>query len=233
MSVSMHRHIFFTGFNEWLDAMYRFSYLSLPIVILSAFFSGTIMVIQASYYVTRFGAESMIGFAAGFVTLKEMGPLFIALMFSGRVGAHNTAEIATMNMTEQIDTLRILTLNPYHVLIWPRIIAMAFSLLCLTIIGDAFSLISGALASSFLLKTSGIVFWQGLTTQVHVKELLEGLIKSFVFGFVIGTVSCTAGMRAEKNVKGIGVSVNHSVVYSALGIFLLDYLVSFILSLSI
>src|SRR5450759_5253130 len=104
--------------------LYKMAFKSLPIVIVTALFTGAIMVIQAAPVVHRLGAEGLVGWAAGFGTLREIGPLLTALMISGRVGANNTAELGTMVVTEQLDALRVLAIDPITFLIVPRFIAI-------------------------------------------------------------------------------------------------------------
>lgn len=127
--------------------LHRMGVRSLPIVIVTALFVGAIMVIQAAPLVTRFNARGMIGWGAGFATLREVGPLLIALMFSGRVGANNTAELGTMVVTSQIDALRALAIDPISYLILPRVISMVVMLFALTVIGDVVALGGAMLAA--------------------------------------------------------------------------------------
>src|SRR5207253_4072207 len=113
--------------------LFKMGVRSLPIVAVTALFTGAIMVIQAGVLIRRFGAEGLLGWGAGFATLREVGPSLIALMFSGRVGANNTAELATMKVTEQIDALETLAIDPLSYLILPRVLSMVVMLFVLTI----------------------------------------------------------------------------------------------------
>ena len=117
--------------RELLRSLYKMGVQSLPIVALTAFFTGGIMVIQSGIFVRRFGAYGLLGFGAGYATLREVGPILIGLMFSGRVGANNAAELGTMTVTEQLDGLRALAIEPIGFLIVPRVVAMMISLFCL------------------------------------------------------------------------------------------------------
>ena len=121
--------------RELLKNLYKMGNRSVPIVVLTAFFAGALMVLQAGPLVSQLGATSLAGFAAGYVVLREIGPILIALMFSGRVGANNTAELATMTVTEQLDGLRALAIDPVRFLVVPRVLAMIVTLSALTVVG--------------------------------------------------------------------------------------------------
>ncbi len=132
--------------ETWLN-LYKVGVKSFPIVIMTALFTGAIMVIQSGQYVKQTGATGLLGWGAGYAVLAEIGPVLIGLMFSGRVGANNTAELGTMKVTEQIDALRALAIDPVHYLVVPRFVAMMLMLLLLTALGDLFALVGGALTS--------------------------------------------------------------------------------------
>src|SRR4026208_1974814 len=126
--------------SELLRNMHKMGVKSLPIVIVTALFTGGIMVIQAAPIVERYGAQGLLGWGAGFGTLREIGPLLTALMISGRVGANNTAELGTMVVTEQIDALRVLAFDPISFLIVPRFIAITATLFMMTLFADLLAL---------------------------------------------------------------------------------------------
>src|SRR5271154_4316402 len=121
--------------------LHKMGVKSLPIVVVTALFTGAIMVIQAAPLVKRVGAEGLLGWGAGFGTLREVAPLLTALMISGRVGANNTAELGTMVVTEQIDALRVLAIDPISFLIAPRFIAIVATLLMMTLFADALAIL--------------------------------------------------------------------------------------------
>src|SRR5689334_12125757 len=124
---------------------------SVPIVALTAFFTGGIMVIQSGIFVKRFNAQGLLGWGAGYATFREVGPILIGLMFSGRVGSNNAAELGTMTVTEQIDGLRTLAIDPIRYLIVPRVIAMIVAMFSLLIIGDAVAAFGGMLFGKLLM----------------------------------------------------------------------------------
>jgi len=210
--------------------LYKMSVKSVPIVIVTALFTGAIMVIQAAPIVKRLGAEGLLGWGAGFGTLREIAPLLTALMISGRVGANNTAELGTMVVTEQIDALRALAIDPISFLILPRFISITLTLFMMTLYADALALFGAAYAGKALLRVEPITFYNGVTSGLlGLGDVANGLTKSVVFGLVIALASCHFGLATKGGAPGVGRSVNATVVASAAGIFILDYFVSFLL----
>jgi len=217
--------------GEFLRNLYRMGIKSMPIVTVTALFTGGIMVIQAAPIVQRYGAYGLLGWGAGFGTLREIAPLLTALMINGRVGANNTAELGTMAVTEQIDALRALAIDPIGFLVAPRFLAIVITLFLSTIFSDALALLGAAYAGAGFLGVEPAVFYRGLTTGLlGFGDVAHGLEKSIVFGVVIGLSSCHFGLSTKGGAPGVGRSVNATVVASAAGIFVLDYLLSFALS---
>lgn len=215
---------------EFVANLHRMGVKSLPVVAVTALFTGGIMVIQAGPIVERYGAQGLLGWGAGFGTLREVGPLLTALMISGRVGANNTAELGTMAVTEQVDALRALAIDPLGFLVAPRFFAIVLTLFLSTLFADALALFGAAQCGWVLLGVEPMVFYQGLTSELlGFGDVAHGLAKSVVFGAVIGLSSCHFGMTAGGGAQGVGRAVNGTVVVSAAGIFGLDYLLSFAL----
>jgi phospholipid/cholesterol/gamma-HCH transport system permease protein len=210
--------------------LYKMAVKSLPIVVVTALFTGVITVIQAAPIIKRYGAEGLLGWGAGFATIREVAPLLTALMISGRVGANNTAELGTMVVTEQIDALRALAIDPIAFLVVPRFIAIVVTLFTMVLYADAVALLGAAYAGLGLLQIEPISFYNGVTGGlISFGDVANGLSKSVVFGVVIALSSCHFGMSTTGGAPGVGKSVNATVVASAAGIFMLDYLMSFLL----
>ena len=210
--------------------LHKMAVKSLPIVAVTALFTGAIMVIQAAPIVKRYGAEGLLGWGAGFGTLREIAPLLTALMISGRVGANNTAELGTMVVTEQIDALRALAIDPISFLILPRFISIIATLFMMTLYADGLALFGAAYSGKGLLQVEPQSFYNGLTSGLlNFGDVANGLAKSVVFGLVIALASCHFGLATKGGAPGVGRAVNATVVASAAGIFVLDYLVSFML----
>ncbi|HEU4536851.1 MAG TPA: ABC transporter permease [Polyangiaceae bacterium] len=216
--------------REFVKNMYKMGVKSVPIVVVTALFVGGIMVIQAAPVVERYGAHGLLGWGAGFGTLREIGPLLTALMLSGRVGANNTAELGTMVVTEQIDALRALAIDPIGYLIVPRFLAFVLTLFLAALYADALALVGAAYAGKGLLDVEPAVFFNGVTGLLTVGDVLHGLVKCVIFGIVMALASCHFGLAVKGGAPGVGRAVNATVVASALGILVLDYFVSFILS---
>lgn len=216
--------------RELWKNLYKMAVKSLPIVVITALFTGAIMVIQAATIVKRFGAEGLLGWGAGFGTLREIAPLLTALMISGRVGANNTAELGTMVVTEQLDALRVLAIDPISFLIAPRFIAIVATLFMMTLFADALALFGAAYTGQALLGVSATTFYNGFTAGLlGFADVANGLFKSVVFGLVMALASCHFGLATSGGAPGVGRAVNATVVTSAAGVFMLDYLVSFAL----
>ena len=216
--------------RELLRNLYRMGVLSLPIVVLTALFVGAIMVVQAAPLVERYQATALLGWAAGYSTLREIGPLLTALMLSGRIGANNTAELGTMVVTEQLDALRALAIKPVPYLLMPRFVAIVITFFVSTVFSDVLALVGAAFVGDIVLGVEPTLFYQGVTGDaLGVGDVLHGLVKSVAFGVVIGLSSCVYGVGTTGGAPGVGRAVTASVVVSAVGVFALDYFVSFLL----
>ena len=215
--------------RELVRNMYRMGNRSLPIVALTAFFAGGIMVIQAGMFVKRFNAAGLVGWGAGYAIFREIGPILIALMFSGRVGANNTAELGTMTVTEQLDGLRALAIDPIRYLIVPRVVAMMVMLFVLTVLGDLVAVLGGALFNKLLLNIEYSTFYHSLIDNLGWMDFVHGLIKSAVFGVSIALTSCYFGIIVKGGATGVGRAVNAAVVAAAVSIMLLDFFMTYLL----
>lgn len=215
--------------DELLRAGERFGWQSAPIVAVTALFTGGIMVMQSLPYVDQLQAMRLLPWAASFATLREVGPVLIGLMFSGRVGSNNTAELGTMVVTEQVDALRLLAIDPFQLLVAPRFLAMVVMMVALTILGDAFAVLGAMLTASAMAGMEMFQFVMLMREQITLGDLASGLVKAGFFGAGIAVVSCYFGLRAQGGAVGVGRAVNASVVGSAVGIVVLDGLVTVVM----
>jgi phospholipid/cholesterol/gamma-HCH transport system permease protein len=211
---------------EILRAGERFGWQSAPIVAATALFTGGIMVMQSLPYVDQLQAMRLLPWAASFATLREVGPVLIGLMFSGRVGSNNTAELGTMVVTEQVDALRLLAIDPFSLLVAPRFIAMVVMMLALTILGDACAVLGAMLTARAMAGMEMFQFLMLMREQLTLADLGSGLVKAACFGAGIAVVSCYFGLRAEGGAVGVGRAVNAAVVGAAVGIVILDWAVT-------
>ena len=215
-------------FETW-RMLYRVGVESLPIVATTALFAGAIAVVQTGANVVKFRAYEVVGWAFGFSVFREIGPLLVGLMFSGRVGANNTAQLSTMQLTEQVDALRALAIDPIEYLVLPRVLSMVLMMTTLAVIGNAFALVGGIATSWAMLGVDPWVFWNSFTEYVTLTDFANGVIKAAAFGLAISLVSCHFGLAVRGGALGVGRAVNSSVVASAISIFVLDYFITWIL----
>ena len=215
--------------RELLRNLFKMGNQSVPIVALTAFFTGGVMLVQTGIFVRRFGATGLVGWAAGYSIFREVGPILIGLMFSGRVGAHNTAELGTMTVTEQLDGLRALAIDPTRYLIVPRVLAMMVTLLCLTVVGDLVAIVGAALFAKLLLGIEWGTFIGSFADNVKVADVVNGLVKSVFFGLAISLTSCHFGTTVRGGAVGVGRAVNAAVVAAAASIMLLDFFLTSLL----
>jgi phospholipid/cholesterol/gamma-HCH transport system permease protein len=214
------------GPETWRN-MYRIGVKSFPIILVTALLTGAIMVIQSGTYIQQYGAYGLLGWGAGYSVLREVGPILIGLMFSGRVGANNTAELGTMKVTDQIDALRALAIDPLGYLVVPRFYAMILMMFLLVVVGDFTALLGGAVTSQYMLGVDMELFAWSIVTYIKLEDLFHGLFKSIAFGFAIAVISCHFGMSTSGGAVGVGRAVNASVVGSAIAIFVIDFIFTY------
>ncbi|MEL6338402.1 MAG: ABC transporter permease [Myxococcota bacterium] len=212
--------------HECVRALHDFGNASVPVILATAGFTGVIMVLQGALYVQRFGVYDLVGWYTGFATFREIGPVLVALMFSGRVGASYTSEVATMRVTDQLAALEIMAIDVYAVLLTPRSVAMVVSSVVLLITGNAFAVVSGSMAAKLLLDLDFDAFARSLISGLDAADFLLGVQKAFVFGCLTAVVSTHAALRARKGAMGVGAAVNAQVVSCAVAIFAADYVMT-------
>lgn len=216
--------------DELLRAMVHFGIASLPIIAATAIFTGLIMAVQSAAYVQQYGVYDLMGWFVGFTTFREVGPVLIGLIFSGRVGANHTSELATMRVTEQLDALRLLALDPYELIILPRTVTMVLGLAALLIFGDLIAVCSGAMGARLLSDVSFTQYANSFLQQVTAGDFLTGVVKAAMFGGAIAVVSTHFGLTAKGGSSGVGRAVNAQVVASATSLFVLDYFMTSMVS---
>jgi phospholipid/cholesterol/gamma-HCH transport system permease protein len=213
--------------RELVKNLYKMGNRSVPIVMLTAFFAGGLMVLQSGPFVKKLGATSLAGWGAGYAVLREIGPILIALMFSGRVGANNTAELGTMTVTEQLDGLRALAIDPYRFLIVPRVLAMIVMLVALTVIGNLVALLGATVVARAMLGIDWATMYYSFVDNLTPHDFFHGLYKAIAFGTAIALSSCYFGVTVRGGAVGVGRAVNAAVVAAAVSIMLLDFFVTY------
>ncbi len=199
---------------------------SLPIVVLTGFFTGCVLALQAAVSLKEFGAVNMTGELVTLSMVKELGPVLTGLMVSGRNASGMASELGSMKVSEQIDAMRALGTDPVRKLVTPRLVATVFMLFFLTIISDACGIAGGAFVSVTMLKlNAGTFFHTGYMSLVH-GDVVEGLVKPLFSGFIIATIGCYYGLRTTGGTRGVGRSTTQAVVASSVIIILVDFLVT-------
>lgn len=210
--------------NTILEQMYQIGVRSLSIVLLTCFFTGMVLALQTGYQIARFGAKVYIGVVVALSIVRELGPVLTALVVAGRVGAGIAAELGSMQVTEQIDAMRAMGTNPVKKLVTTRLIALLIMLPILTIIGDVIGIVGGMLISLYSLGLD-FSFYKSTTIQaLALQDMFTGLVKPFVFGFIIAIIGCHLGLNTTGGTEGVGKSTTMSVVTSSILIFLFDFL---------
>ena len=213
--------------RELVRNLHKMGNRSVPIVSLTAFFAGALMILQSAPFVKRLGATGLAGWASGYAVLRELGPILIALMFSGRVGANNTAELGTMTVTEQLDGLRAIAIDPIKYLVVPRVVAMMVMLVALTAIGDLVALLGATVIAKLVLGIEWQTMYHSFADNLSPHDFLQGIYKSLVFGGAIAVSSCYFGVSVKGGAVGVGRAVNAAVVAAAVSIMLLDFFLTY------
>ena len=194
------------------------------IVFLSSLFIGMVLAFQSAYQMQRLAAENYIASLVALSVVREIGPVITALIVAGRVGSAIAAELGTMKVTEQIDALMTLAVNPVRFLVVPRFIGMLVALPLLTLWADAIGILGGFLVGTMKLSILPSLYWKMTTIPLVYKDLTSGLLKSFIFGIIICVVSCFEGFRTEGGAEGVGRSTTVAVVSSFILIIAADCL---------
>ncbi len=197
-------------------------YDSFPIVSLVALFIGFIFALQTAYFMQRIGSELYIASLVALSVVRELGPVITALVVAGRVGAAITAELGSMQVTEQIDALETLATNPIKYLVVPRFLALTFMLPLLTLYADAIGIFGSYLICVFKLGISSSMYLHVTFDALLYKDLFTGLFKTIFFGMIIALVSCYEGFNVEGGAEGVGRATTRSVVTTFIMIIVAD-----------
>lgn len=206
--------------------IYNIGFLSLPVVAMTAIFSGAVLALQSYTGFSRFSAESSIATVVVLSITRELGPVLAGLMVAGRVGASIAAEIGTMRVTEQIDALFTLSTDPIKYLVTPRVLAATISLPCLVLIGDIIGVMGGYLVSVHKLGFNQANYIQNTVKYLEMIDVVSGLAKAACFGFIIAIISCYQGYNSGKGAKGVGTCTTKAVVHSSILILLSNYIIT-------
>ncbi|MFN7938232.1 MAG: ABC transporter permease [Bryobacteraceae bacterium] len=195
---------------------------SLPIVLLTGFFSGVVMALQMSRALQTYGAVSQTGPIVAITLVREMGPVLTAIAAAGRNAAGIASELGSMKVTEQIDAMRALGTDPIQKLVKPRLIATCVMLPCLTAISDFVGMLGGFMIATLLLHLTSAEYWNGAYRALAYDDVVQGLLKPFVYAIVISLVGCFYGLRTRGGTQGVGLATTQAVVISIVWIFVLN-----------
>lgn len=199
---------------------------SMPVVLITAVFTGMVLALQSYTGFKRFNAEVMVGTVVALSMTRELGPVLTGLIVAGRAGAAMAAELGTMRVTEQIDALDTLATNPVKYLIVPRFIAGVIMLPSLTVIADYVGIVGGYFVTVYLLGANSSVYWKRTWDYLEPTDIYNGLIKACFFGATIAIISCYKGFYTQGGAEGVGKATTGAVVVSSMTILISDYFLS-------
>ena len=216
-------------FRHILAQMSHLGVDSLLIVSLTLLFTGVVFTLQTADVLIRFGAQRTVGGIIAIAIGRELGPVLVAVVCAGRVGAAITAEIATMQVTEQIDALRVMAVSPVNYLIVPRMLACMAVVPILTVFGDVIGVFGGWLVAVYYSGISSYAFIDSIKTFAVLFDLTGGVFKAIFFGNVIAVLGCYYGLHCPAGAEGVGKATTKTVVASIIVIFILNAVLTFFL----
>jgi phospholipid/cholesterol/gamma-HCH transport system permease protein len=199
---------------------------SLPIAVLTGFFSGAVMALQMSRALAQYGQVGRTGTLVSLTLVREMGPVLTALMVAGRNSSGMASELGSMKVTEQIDAMRALGTDPIRKLVTPRLVATVFMLFFLTIIADFSGIVGGTLVAVNMLGLNASSYLHSSYSSLVHGDVVQGLTKPIFSGFIIATVGCFFGMRTTGGTQGVGRATTQAVVVSSVFIIIVDFIVT-------
>ncbi|MGE5236652.1 MAG: MlaE family ABC transporter permease [Acidobacteriota bacterium] len=215
--------------REWLRQMVRVGVDSLPVVGLTAIFTGMVLALQTYRGFERFHAESFVASVVSLSLTRELAPVLAALMIAGRIGSSLAAELGTMRVTEQIDALYAMATEPIHYLVVPRVGATTLMLPPLVACASGLGIVGGYLVAVGLLGANPVIYWEKSFQYLDLNDVFSGLIKAAVFGLILAVTGCTKGFFTTGGAEGVGRSTTAAVVMSSVAILLSDFFLTKIL----
>ncbi len=212
--------------RQIMRQMIDIGYYSLPVVGLTALFTGMVLALQSYSGFSRFQAEGAIATVVVLSVTRELGPVLAGLMVAGRIGAAMAAEIGTMRVTEQIDALSTLSTNPFKYLVAPRLLAGTLMLPLLVLVADVIGVFGGFLVSVYRLDFNASAYLTRTWQFLEPLDVISGLVKAAVFGFVISLMGCYFGYRSRGGAQGVGQATTNAVVSASILILVFNYLIT-------
>ena len=217
--------------NELMKQSYLIGYTSLPLVGITAFIMGLVLTIESRPTLANFGAESWLPAMVAISIVREMGPAITALIFAGKVGSGIGAELASMNVTEQIDAMQVSGTNPFKYLVVTRVLSATLMLPLLVIFADAIGMTGSFVGVNLKGTTSAHLFCSQVFQTLQFSDLIPAFIKTFFFGFAVGIIGSYKGFYSNKGTEGVGKAANSAVVFASLMVFIIDMIAVQITSL--
>jgi phospholipid/cholesterol/gamma-HCH transport system permease protein len=199
---------------------------SLPIVVLTGFFTGAVLALQAANTLEHFGSISLVGQLVSTSMVRELGPVLTSLMVAGRNSSGIASELGSMVVTEQIDAMRALGTDPMKKLVTPRVVATVFMLFFLSILSDLVGLLGGSMVAKVLLNLDLRQYWSNAYQTLVYQDVLMGLLKPTLFGFIIATMGCYYGLNARGGTQGVGKATTQAMVAASVLILVMDFFVT-------
>jgi phospholipid/cholesterol/gamma-HCH transport system permease protein len=199
---------------------------SLPIVLLTGFFTGGVLILQTFPTLQYYSIQDQSGRSVATSLVRELGPVLSALMVSGRIGSAISAELGSMVVSQQIDAMRALGTDPIRKLVAPRLMALIFMLPILTVAADIFGIIGGGVIATTLFNQDTNIFITSVRNGITTEDLLGGIIKPLFFGLIIGSVACHKGLSTTGGTVGVGRSTTSAVVLSSIVVIIFDFFLS-------
>jgi phospholipid/cholesterol/gamma-HCH transport system permease protein len=209
-----------------LRQMVDIGYYSLPVVGLTAIFTGMVLALQSHTGFSRFEAESAVATIVVLSMTRELGPVLAGLMVAGRVGASMAAEIGTMRVTEQIDALTTLSTDPFKYLVWPRLIAGLLMLPLLVVVADIIGVFGGYIVGIYKLGFGPFEYINNTFEFLETEDVVSGLVKAAVFGFLVALMGCYQGYHSKGGAQGVGAATTKAVVSASILILTANYVVT-------
>ncbi len=209
--------------RELVRQMVRVGVDSLPVVLLTALFTGMVMALQTFSTLKRFNAEAYVGSLVALSMVRELSPVIASLLIAGRCGSAMGAELGTMRVTEQIDALEVLATDPVHYLVVPRVWATVLTLPMLIVVGDAIGIAGGYLISVVYFGANPVTYMDNTFQFMDLDDVTSGLIKAAVFGLIIAVVGCQKGYHTRGGAEGVGRATTRAVVLASISILIADF----------
>ena len=213
-------------FRRFIQALLEISYYSLPVVSLTAVFTGMVLALQSYTGFARFSAQGAVANLVVLSVTRELGPVLAGLMVAGRVGAAMAAELGTMRVTDQIDALSTLSTNPMKYLVAPRLLAGTIALPLLVIVADILGVLGGFIVSTLKLGFNVGAYLTATMDFLQTQDVVSGLAKAAVFGFIIALMGCYQGYHSRGGAQGVGAATTMAVVTASILILAFDYVLT-------